>query len=83
MKNSWLGRDLAISVDDRGILTFCYTFLRNFAYAKFRKNKNPAKTSEFTVLHQPNIPHRRNLHLRQRKQDYSYTDRLYSQGLNS
>ena len=49
VKNSRLGHDLPTSVND--ISPFREgLFSRNFAYAKFRKNKTLAKISEFTVF---------------------------------
>ena len=50
LKNSRLMQGLHISINDRVILPFREVlFSRNFAYAKFRENKVPAKISEFTV----------------------------------
>ena len=49
-KNSRLGHDLHISVNDRVISVFREDFIfGNFAYAKFRENKTLAKISELTV----------------------------------
>ena len=51
VRNSRLGHDIPISVNDRVILPFREGLIsRNFAYAKFRKNKTLAKIFDFTVL---------------------------------
>ena len=59
IKDSRLGRDLAISVDDRVILLFRELFLK-----KFRENKTLAKKSELTASHQPNTRHWRKMRSR-------------------
>ena len=48
VKNSQLGHDLPISVNDRVISPFANGFI--FAYGKFREYKVPAKISEFTIF---------------------------------
>ena len=50
VKNSRLGHDLPISVNDRIFHPFGRViFSRNFAYSKFHENKTLAKIFEFTV----------------------------------
>ena len=50
VKNSRLGHDLAISINNRVISAFGEDFIFSNLYAKFRENKVLAKIFEFTVL---------------------------------
>ena len=51
VRNSGLVYGIRLSVNNRMIVPFGEGFIsRNFAYVKFRENKNLTKISEFTVF---------------------------------